>query len=88
VDLLAIEFVQRVKELRAEGKPAPGRRHVANDRNMEILQERLIDGFTLDEIAQHHGLGRERIRQILNLFFDVRGVPPATRERIKQRRNR
>ncbi len=54
-------------------------------REWEVFKQRTVEGLTLDEIAARHGLCRERIRLMLIDYFQVRGSPPAARERKKRR---
>jgi DNA-binding CsgD family transcriptional regulator len=51
-----------------------------------MLIERTVEGLTLKEIAVNHGLGTERIRQLLNYYFRVTGVPDAVK--IRRAKNR
>lgn len=50
-----------------------------------MLRQRTVDGLTLREIADHHNLTQERIRQILAYYFRVRGVPLAAVARRRKK---
>jgi hypothetical protein len=64
-----------VEALQAEGKSVVGRK-LPRDREMTMLRERLLNRKTLKAIGEAHGIGNERVRQILNHYFGVRGTPP------------
>lgn len=55
--------------------------NVPGDRDREIFRLRVVEGLTLDELGKEFDLRRERIRQILNLFFGLTGTPPAATNR-------
>ena len=55
------------------------------DREREIFRLRIVDGLTLDELAQLYSLHKERIRQILKSSFDLSGTPPAASRRRMRR---
>jgi DNA-binding NarL/FixJ family response regulator len=54
---------------------------VATERNLTMLQLRLVEGMTLREIADRVDSEPERIRQILRWHFGVLGVTPTFRAR-------
>jgi DNA-directed RNA polymerase sigma subunit (sigma70/sigma32) len=41
-----------------------------------LLRLRLIERLTLDEIGQRHDITKERVRQLLALYFGLRGTRP------------
>jgi hypothetical protein len=59
-----------------------------NERNLEVFRLRVIEGRQLREVAARNGIGVERVRQILSIYFGLRGEPPAVKARRHQRRNR
>jgi hypothetical protein len=71
----ARQFVRRVEGLRRKGESVVGRK-LPDDREMVMLRERLLDRKTLKAIGEAHGVGDERVRQILNYYFGVCGTPP------------
>lgn len=72
-------FYALVARRHSKGLPAlPGHR-VAEDRHLEMLRLRLCEGLPLSEIGERAGVGPERVRQLLDLYFDVQGIPPAAR---------
>jgi DNA-directed RNA polymerase sigma subunit (sigma70/sigma32) len=71
------EFIKRVEQLRVRGESIVGRRP-PDDRELAILRERLIERKTLKAIGEAHGIGNERVRQLLNFYFGVTGTPPLT----------
>jgi DNA-directed RNA polymerase sigma subunit (sigma70/sigma32) len=71
----ARQLIERVEALGQEGESVVGRR-LPDDREMVMLRERLLDGKTLKAIGEAHGIGNERVRQILNHYFGVSGTPP------------
>ena len=42
-----------------------------------MLRLRVIDGLTLQQIDRRFGVSRERVRQLLNYDFRLKGTPPA-----------
>jgi hypothetical protein len=68
-------FIERVEALRQEGVSVVGR-SLPGDREMTMLRERLLDHKTLKAIGEVHGIGNERVRQVLNHYFGVCGTPP------------
>lgn len=57
---------------------------VPGNREREIFRLRVVEGLTLAEIAgQVGGMGSERVRQLLNLYFHLKGTPPAVRLRAR-----
>lgn len=60
-------------------------RYVASAREREMFVLRVLDGWTLKEIADHFGIGRERVRQLLRLYCGLTGTPPAAVARRRAR---
>ena len=58
------------------------RGHVPDDRNREIFRLRIVEGLTLSELGERFGLNRERVRQILAVYFGLTGTPPAAKRGI------
>jgi DNA-directed RNA polymerase sigma subunit (sigma70/sigma32) len=56
------------------------------DRHVEMLLLRLVEGLTLREVGERTGVGQERVRQLLAHYFGVRGTPPAAKERQRLQR--
>lgn len=58
--------------------PVPGREHarIPDRRSRELLRLRLVERLTLDEIGQRHNISKERVRQLLALYFGLRGMRP------------
>lgn len=61
--------------------------HIQTDRELEILRLRIVEGLTLAQIGARVRLHPERVRQLLNLHFRLRGSPPAV-TRSSRARNR
>jgi transcriptional regulator with XRE-family HTH domain len=80
------ELYEIVCALSRYGLPYRGR--VPNDRNREIFRLRIVDGLTLAEIAERYTFDKERVRQILNVYFGLSGSPPAASLRRKQKAQR
>lgn len=74
-------FYALVARRHAKGLPALPDHRIAEDRHLEMLRLRLCEGLPLHEIGERTGVGPERIRQLLAVYFDVQGIPPATRIR-------
>jgi hypothetical protein len=85
----ARQFIERVGALRQEGASVVGR-SLPGDREMTMLRERLLDRKTLKAIGEAHDIGNERVRQILNHYFGVHGIPPHHEgpEEVGERRRR
>jgi len=52
---------------------------VPGDRNREIFRLRVVEGLTLSELGERFSLNRERVRQILAVYFGLTGTPPAAK---------
>jgi hypothetical protein len=78
------ELFEVVCALNRHGLSLPiNRGHIPSDRDREIFRLRIVEGLTLDQLAQRFGLHRERIRQVLSHFFGLTGTPPAARRGAK-----
>lgn len=78
-----IELYELVRVLNHRGLTLPIRRRqrVPGDRELEMFRLRIAEGLSLEAIAEQFGLkGGERVRQILNYSFGLRGTPPAAEE--------
>lgn len=53
---------------------ASGRVRVPDQRARELLRLRLIERLTLAEIGERHNISKERVRQLLALYFGLRGI--------------
>jgi hypothetical protein len=68
----------------AEKQAARGKRLVGpvpEERNLEILRLRILDGLTLREIGERTGLTGGRVGAILSDYFGVSGTPAAAKAR-------
>jgi hypothetical protein len=54
------------------------------DRNLEVFRLRVVEGCSLRETGARAGIGSERVRQILSVYFGVIGKPPAVKARRGQ----
>ncbi len=61
---------------------------IPGKREAEMFQQRTVEGLTLREIADAHGLHCERVRQLLKHYYGLTGYPPAAKERRKQKARR
>jgi hypothetical protein len=61
---------------------------VPSKRNLAILRLRILDGLTLQEIADQTGLTDQGVRAILGAYFGVSGIPVAAKTRKRRRRRR
>lgn len=73
------EVYEVVCALSRFGLSLPPYRHVPDERDREILRLRIVEAMTLKEIGEQCGVIAERVRQILNFAFGLRGKPPAAR---------
>ncbi len=77
-----VELYEIVCALNRRGLSLPVGRylpHVPRNREREMLRLRVVDGLTLAEIGARFDVGQERVRQLLNLYFGMSGVPPAAK---------
>ena len=85
-----LELYEIICQLNQHGYSLPsvpgGTVRVPDSRHREMLRLRIIDGLTLDEVGQQTGVKKERVRQLLKLYFGARDIPPAVRARRRQRR--
>jgi DNA-directed RNA polymerase specialized sigma subunit len=51
------------------------------ERNREVFRLRAVEGLSLADTGKQLGISQERVRQVLNVYFGVRGKPPATKPR-------
>lgn len=78
-----VELYEIVCALNRRGLSLPVGRylpHVPRDREREMLRLRVVEGLTLAEIGARFGVGQERVRQLLNLYFGMSGTPPAAKQ--------
>ncbi len=47
------------------------------ERNLEIFRLRVVEGRPLKETGERVGIGVERVRQVLVIYFGLRGALPA-----------
>jgi len=78
-----VELHELLRELHRHGlTPFAGHgSHVQTERELEILQLRIVEGLTLAQIGKRVRLTTERVRQLLKLHFGLGGVPPAAKPR-------
>jgi transcriptional regulator with XRE-family HTH domain len=76
------ELYELVRVLNRRGLTLPisRRQRVPGERELEIFRLRVVEGLSLEAIAEPFGLKSERVRQILNYSFGLRGTPPAAKE--------
>ncbi len=60
-------------------------RHLPNERNLEVFRLRVVEGLYLTDIGDRVGIGVERVRQVLTIYFGLRGSPPAVKTRHGRR---
>lgn len=59
--------------------PISRRQRPVGEREREIFRLRVIEGLSLQAIGERVGIQSERVRQILNSHFGLKGTPPATK---------
>jgi sigma-70-like protein/RNA polymerase alpha subunit len=65
--------------------PAPKRTiRLPDERNREVFRLRAVEGLSLTDTGKQVNLSQERVRQVLNLYFGVKGTPPAAKARRKR----
>jgi transcriptional regulator with XRE-family HTH domain len=60
--------------------PTHRRQRIPGDREREMFRLRVVEGLTLQEVAERVGVKSERVRQLLNFYFRLTGTPPAAKE--------
>jgi hypothetical protein len=74
------ELYEIVCRLNAHDRSLPpihgGHDRVPSARNREMLRLRIIEGLTLAEIGKRTGVSTERVRQLLRVYFGLRGTRP------------
>jgi hypothetical protein len=64
--------------------PAPKRTtRLPDERNREVFRLRAVEGLSLTDTGKQLGISQERVRQVLNFYFGVKGTPPAAKARRK-----
>lgn len=58
---------------------------VPGEREQEMFRLRTVDGLSLAELGERFHLHRERVRQLLHLYYGLKGEPPAVKARRKAR---
>jgi AraC-like DNA-binding protein/DNA-binding CsgD family transcriptional regulator len=78
-----VELYELICELHRHGLTpfAAHAGHVQTDRELQMLRLRAVEGLTLAQIGERFGIKGERVRQLLNLHFGLRGMPPAAKRR-------
>jgi hypothetical protein len=54
------------------------------ERNLKLFRLRVVYGLSMKEAGQEVGIGVERVRQVLKVYFGLRGRPPAVKARRKR----
>ncbi len=57
---------------------------VPGERNREVFRLRAVEGLSLTDTGKEVGISKERVRQVLSVFFGVSGTPPAAKTRRKR----
>jgi transcriptional regulator with XRE-family HTH domain len=70
----------RVLSRRGLSLPVNRRQRVPCERELEMFGLRVVEGLSLEAIAERFGIKSERVRQILSRYFGLRGRPPAVKE--------
>jgi hypothetical protein len=52
-----------------------------SERDLKLFRLRVVHGLPLKEAGREVGIGVERVRQVLNVYFGLRGRPPAVKAR-------
>ncbi len=76
----AYGYYKRAVRLAARGESIAAQRP-PEDRHLEMLRLRAVDGLTLREVGERTGVTGGRVRQLLADFFGLAGTPPAVGER-------
>jgi len=81
----AAELYEVVCQLNKRGTSLPwssgGHIYVPDDRSREMFRSRVVEGLTLKEVGERFGVNAERIRQIMAMYFGLRGSPPTVKAR-------
>ena len=70
-------------------KPHPnGTERQVSERDLEVFRLRVVEGRSLKATGEQVGVSVERVRQILSVYFGLRGNPPAVKTRPRPSENR
>jgi excisionase family DNA binding protein len=77
------EIVARLNERDLSLPPARNAkwRRQPSDRDMEMFRLRLIEGLTLDEVAERLGVSKELVRRLVREAFGLTGTIPTVKAR-------
>jgi DNA-binding XRE family transcriptional regulator len=64
------------------------KRRFSCERDLKLLRLRVVYGLSMKEAGQEVGVGVERVRQVLKVYFGLRGRPPAVKAQPRRGRNR
>ncbi len=53
-----------------------------------MFRLRFVEGLVLAEVGRRNGISRGRVQQLLLFHFGASSVPPAVKDRWRQRRDR
>jgi DNA-binding CsgD family transcriptional regulator len=70
----------RVPNRRGLSLPISRHQRVPGDRELEMFRLRVVEGLSLEAIGERFGIKSERVRQLLNYSFGLRGTPLAAKE--------
>lgn len=77
-----IELYELVRVLSRHGLSLPinRRQRPPGERELEMFRLRVMEGLSLEAIAERFAIKSERVRQILSYSFGLKGRPPAAKE--------
>jgi DNA-binding XRE family transcriptional regulator len=83
------EIIRRLHGAGLMPPPTPQRTsRPPSERDLKLFRLRVVHGLSMKEAGQEVGVGVERVRQVLKVYFGLRGRPPAVKAQPRRSRNR
>jgi Sigma-70, region 4 len=78
------EVIRQLQRHNLMPPPTPHRTsRPPNERDLKLFRLRVVCGLSMKEAGREVGIGVERVRQVLKVYFGLRGQPPAVKARRK-----
>jgi Sigma-70, region 4 len=82
------EVYEVIRRLHGAGLMPPPTPHRTSrppsERDLKLFRMRVVCGLSMKEAGREVGIGVERVRQVLKVYFGLRGRPPAVKARRKR----
>jgi DNA-directed RNA polymerase specialized sigma subunit len=77
------EIIRKLNQHELMLPTSKGTIRLPDERNREVFRLRVVNGLSLADTAKQLGISRERVRQLLKVYFGIGGKPPAAKTRRK-----